>query len=368
MKILLLTSALDLGGAQRVVTSLSNAWSARGEEVTLILTFSGGRGETFYEVSGAVELIYLSDVVGIRRRNILSYVQRIHALRRLIAERSPDVIVSFLSNVNITAILSSAFLPIPVIICERTDPSFYPPRDLLHGLCKLTYRFADMLTVQTDSIASKAQRLYPGLRSIRSIPNPLPEAIAGYRKIAGKDRKILLSLGRLSPLKQFDTLVDAFVEVAPSFDAWDLHIYGDGPLKESLQRKIDEAGLQLRGFLKGTTNRPWEVMADAEVFAMTSRQEGFPNALLEAMGVGLPCVVFDCPSGPWEITRGGKDAILVPLNDRAALTAALARLMRDEELRISLGAHGRESVHSRFSLPEVINRWDELFREVGAVH
>ncbi|HZW12294.1 MAG TPA: glycosyltransferase family 4 protein [Noviherbaspirillum sp.] len=367
IKIAVLVSSLEHGGTERVVTSLCNAWSARGDEVTLVPTYSGG-GKPFFEVSDAVELIYLAEVVGVRARSALSYARRISALRRLIATRSPDVIVSFLPNVNLAAILSSAFLGIPLIICERSDPTSYPHENVIGTLCKWTYRFADMLTVQTDSVAAKVQGLYPGQKNVRAVPNPLPASVIAHQRTANSQRKVLLSLGRLSSEKQIDKLLDAFAEVAPLFGDWDLHIYGDGPVKPALAKQIHRIGLHGRAFLKGATKSPWEVMAAADIFVMTSKYEGFPNALLEAMGVGLPCIAFDCPSGPREISRNGTDALLVPLDSQSGLVSALTRLMEDENLRCALGKQARESVCSRFGLAEVVQRWDHLFREVGATN
>lgn len=366
MKILLLVSSLDHGGTERVVTSLCNAWVERGDQVTLVPTYSGG-GKPFFQVADAAELIYLADVVGVRKKGVLSYAQRIYALRQLIIDRDPDVIVSFLPNVNLAAILASAFLRIPLIICERSDPTSYPHENVIGTVCKLTYRFADMLTVQTDSVAGKVEGLYPGMRNVRAVPNPLPDSVMSYRHTGGGERKVLLSLGRLSPEKQVDKLLDAFAEVAPLHPDWDLHIYGDGPQRAALDRQIHRLGLRGRAMLKGATKSPWKVMAGADIFLMTSKYEGFPNSLLEAMGVGLPCISFDCPSGPREISRDGQDAMLVSLDDQAGLVTAMERLMADERLRNDLGRQARESVCNRFSMPEVMQRWDCLFREVGAI-
>ncbi len=366
MKIVLLVSSLDSGGTERVAVSLSNAWRGRGDAVTLVPTFSGG-GQPFYEVEHGVELIYLADVVGVRRRSALSYAQRILALRRLIVERSPDVVVSFLPNVNLAAIFAASFLRIPLIVCERSDPLSYPPEGIVSALCRLTYRFADMLTVQTDSVASRIDGFYPGLKAVRAIPNPLPTGLMSYVRKENDGRKVLLSLGRLSSEKQIDKLLEAFAALAPDFADWDLHIYGDGPMKAALEAQIHRAGVQGRAILRGATHCPWQVMAGADAFVMASKYEGFPNALLEAMGVGLPCVVFDCPSGPREITRDGRDALLVPLDDENGLRAALRRLMADAGLRTVLGNRARESVRRRFSLPGVMDQWDHLFHEVGAV-
>jgi glycosyltransferase involved in cell wall biosynthesis len=366
MKIILLTSSLALGGTERVVASLCNEWVARGDDVTVILTYSGG-AKMFYPLPERAELIKLADVVGAKTLGVLSYAQRLYALRRLITERSADVIVSFLPNVNIATILSSAFLRIPLIICERSYPLSIPKFHVLNVLRKRTYRYADVLTVQTDGIADKFKQLFPGLKAIQTVPNALPAEISMYQKSNGGERKVLLSLGRLAPEKQVDKLLNTFSLIAPMFPDWDLHIYGEGPLTNSLEAQIRQAGLQSRVFLKGPTSKPWEVMAGADAFVMVSQYEGFPNALLEAMGIGLPCVVFDCPTGPKEISRGGKDALLVPLNDYEALRRELSRLMSDENLRTRLGSQARESVNRRFSHAQVMALWDKLFRQVGAV-
>lgn len=108
-----------------------------------------------------------------------------------------------------------------------------------------------------------------------------------------------------------------------------------------------------------------EELARAGAFVLTSEYEGFPNALLEAMAVGLPCVTFDCPSGPREISMDGQVALLVPLNDEQALGHALEQLMSDAVLRQPLGSQARASVIEHFTLNEVLEQWDLLFEDVG---
>jgi GalNAc-alpha-(1->4)-GalNAc-alpha-(1->3)-diNAcBac-PP-undecaprenol alpha-1,4-N-acetyl-D-galactosaminyltransferase len=365
MKILFLISSLGAGGAERVATTLCNAWAARGDQVTLVPTFSGG-GEPFYTVSANVELAYLSDIVGSRSKSILNYVRRFFGLRKLIRQKKPDVVIAFLPNVNVAAILSTLFIRVPVICCERRDPSSQPTSRFWELACRVTYRFADRIVVQTQSVANKMPKLYPGMKKIYFIPNPLPDAVVSLQRQLVHGRKILLSLGRLSGEKQVDRIIRAFDEVLPEFCDWDLHIYGGGPAAAQLDAQIEELGLHRRAFLKGPTSEPWKVMAHADAFVLASRYEGFPNALIEAMGSGLPCIAFDCPSGPREITRDGEDARLVPLNDHNGLVLALRNIMGDAALRNLMGDQGRQSILNRFSLPAVIKSWDLMFEELGA--
>jgi glycosyltransferase involved in cell wall biosynthesis len=364
MRIILLTSSLDSGGAERVATTLCNAWAARGDFVTLIPTFSGG-GTPFFKVSDSVDLVYLADVVGCRNKNIFNYFQRLLTLRRLIKSKEPDVVISFLPNVNVAAILSTVLLNVPLIIGERTDPSSDHRPPFWKIACRLSYRFSDMLTVQTDSVVSSVGQIYTGLRMVRSVPNPLPEGVEAQDRQDSNRRKVLLSLGRLSDEKQIGDIIKAFSQVANKFTDWDLNIFGEGPLRQALDEEIKNLQLSDRVFLKGNTLRPWDVMSTSDAFIMTSKFEGFPNSLLEAMGVGLPCIAYDCPSGPREITRNGVDAILVPVNDQNSLLGGVIELMGNEALRESLGAQARESILKRYQLSTVLDRWDELFCEVG---
>lgn len=363
MKILFLVSSLGSGGAERVATTLCNAWSARGDLVTLIPTYSGG-GVPFYPLLEKVELVSLADVAGVGPKNLRSYARRGLALRRLIRERKPDIIISFLPNVNVAAILSTVFMAPPLIVCERNDPSTRPKLEFWELACKLTYRFADMLTVQTEAVAAKAKSLYPGVEKLRVIPNPLPDGVLQHMATVPSLRHTLLSVGRLVDQKQVDKLVAAFAELAPCFPDWDLHVYGDGPLRSMLAEQIKKSKMEGRVILKGKTMEPWQAMSEADAFAMTSKHEGFPNALLEAMGIGLACIATDCPSGPREITRNGRDALLIPPNDHHALMQALARIMGDAALRETLSRRARESVSSRFALDTVLAAWDRLFEEV----
>lgn len=364
MKILFLTSSLGAGGAERVATTLCNAWATRGDHVVLIPTFSGG-GKPFYKVSESVHLQYLADLVGSTNKSPLSYLKKLWVLRRLIISEKPDVVISFLSHVNVASILATASLDVKVVCCERRNPSQRISM-VWEQACRIFYRYADVLIVQSSSIVNETIRIYPKLRRLRVISNPLPIGVVANPKTnSASGRKVLLCLGRLSEEKQVNLVIDAFSAISEQLLDWDLHIYGDGPMRTKIEAQIHSLGLDYRALLMGSTTSPWEVMAKADVFVMASKYEGFPNALLEAMGVGLPCVVFDCESGPRDISRNGEDAFLVPLNNVAALKDSLLMIMSNEALRIEMSARARESVRRRYDLSVILDEWDRLFIELG---
>jgi GalNAc-alpha-(1->4)-GalNAc-alpha-(1->3)-diNAcBac-PP-undecaprenol alpha-1,4-N-acetyl-D-galactosaminyltransferase len=358
---------MGAGGAERVASTLANAWSSRGDQVTLMPTFSG-RGECFFPLSPDARLVYLADLVSSRKRSLVNQFVRLRALRRFIVRECPDVIVSFLSNVNVAAVLASVGLGVPVIVCERTDPFEMPISGLLRLACRLTYRFADALVVQTDAVATKYASSNRALRSVRVIPNPVARQVVDIQRHSGPGReKRLLSVGRLAEEKQFGLLIKVFAGLARQNQIWSLRILGEGPLRGTLQHQISALGLEGRVDLPGQSINIGNEMAEADLFVLTSKYEGFPNALVEAMAVGLPCVTFDCPSGPREISMNGQVALLVSLNDEQALGKALERLMLDAELRQALGSRARSSVMERFSSVRVLEQWDLLFEDVGVM-
>jgi glycosyltransferase involved in cell wall biosynthesis len=219
--------------------------------------------------------------------------------------------------------------------------------------------------VQTRRSAHHLLQVAPGVRRIAVIPNPLPDGLPACRQAepAG-ERRVLAALGRFNPVKQFDRLIECFAALAPQCPDWDLCIWGDGPQREACLRRVRELGLESRILLPGFSRTPWDDLARAHAFVLNSRVEGFPNALLEAMALGLPCVATDCPSGPSELTLGGRLADLVPLGDEAALGQALLRVMRAGTAeRQARGRAAAESVRARYGLDAVLRAWDDAWTD-----
>lgn len=362
---------MESGGAERVAANLVNAWAAQGSEVTLLVTFSG-RGECFYTLAEQVKLIYLADLLPMsgngRGRN---YWRRFSVLRRLIREMRPDVMVSFLTNVNVAAILASLGLPCRVIVSERVFPPRFPVGPVWTVLRRLTYPLAAQVVMQTrEGLAWLTSRI-PGARGA-VIPNPVQYPMQKGAPVlpaddrGGAGRRLLLAVGRLDRQKGFDLLIEAFSDLAIRNPSWDLVILGEGVERGALERRIEALGLQGRAMLPGQAGNVGDWYARADLYVMTSRFEGFPNTLLEAMAHGCAVVSYDCDTGPRDIIRHGEDGLLVsPAGDVAALTYALARLMGDDAQRIRMATRAVE-VRQRYSMESVLALWDALLVDVAS--
>ncbi|ANY17636.1 glycosyltransferase family 4 protein [Bordetella pseudohinzii] len=361
MKIVLAVSSMHAGGAERVAATLANAWAARGDQVTLLPTFSGG-GDCFYPLDPKVELLWLARAVP--ASGTLAPLKRLLGLRRLIRERRPDVLVSFLTNVNVGAILATRGLKQPLIVCERTNPVVDTTTGKVwRRLRRWLYPCADVVTVQAEDTVAPFAAQVPGIRHLAVIPNPLPAELLDAPLAAlapdAQGRRRLMAMGRLVPDKQFGLLIDLFAELAPAHPDWDLWIWGEGPQRQALEARVAQLGMRQRIRLPGRTSEPWEALSQSSAFVLSSAVEGFPNVLLEAMAKGLPCAAFDCPSGPREMTRDGADALL--LREPPAMRDALDRLMSDAALRAELGRRAAHSVRERYALSKVLAQWDDLF-------
>ncbi len=366
-RIVIVVGSFAAGGAERVAATMANAWLDQGHEVWLVSTYLGA-GAPAYPLRPGVSVVLLSR--GLSGRGARTWpvtVRKILALRRLLSSIGPDVIISFLTNVNVLTILARANSAIPLIISERTDPLH--DGELPHALRvarALCYRFAQALVVQSSAAAERYGARLRGVPRMRVIHNPLPAELAASPVRARQDgeSRCVVAMGRLTPEKGFAKLIEAFADAFRDGTAWQLRIWGEGPLREQLQAQVQRLRLTHRVHLCGVTDRPWSALAAGQIFALSSEYEGFPNAMLEAMALGLPCVAFDCPSGPRELADSGHAALLVPGGDVAALAAALGELARDPERRCTLGARAATFVRTQFAQSSIMAQWDALIGQL----
>lgn len=355
MKILFVINTLGAGGAERAGSTLCNGWAAKGHEVLLVQTFSGGAID-FFALSPLVRQEALVEDNG--RQGAVDILQRMYRLRRIAGEFRPDVIVSFLTNVNLFTMVATAFQGFRLVIAERTDPIMMPMPYLLRIGCRLLYRFADMVVVQTLQQGKRLESRYGIMPRLTTIPNPLPEVMPVLERTSAPDRvHRIVSLGRLEPSKRVDLIISAFQRLATDYADWELHIFGDGPSEGALQQQVSSGPASTRIHLHGRTSEPLTELALADIYASASTFEGFPNALMEAMAVGLPTVSADCFCGPREITDNGRSGLLVPVNDVEALTCAMETLMKDRAKRVNLGALAAQRIRALCSRERVLDQW-----------
>ncbi len=357
---------LGLGGAQRVLTQMANYWIERQHDVAVIC-LQDSHAQSFFPLHPRARQEGLG-LLGESRNSIeglFNNVRRLAALRRAIRMTRPSVIISFMDRMNILALLSTAGFGIPVLVGERTFPKGSPIGRGWEWLRKAVYPLAASVVVQTElGLRCFSTRIQ---RRGTVIPNPvtIPPGLRGcaLERMASGAKKTLIAVGRMDPLKGFDLLVSAFAALASRHADWTLEIWGEGAERPSLQRRVEALNLAERVRLPGATRDALERLRAADLFVLSSRTEGFPMALCEAMACGLPVVSFDCRSGPREIIRDGVDGVLVPPGGATDLTAALDRMMGDEGLRRKLAARAPE-VLDRFSVQSVMNKWEALIARV----
>jgi GalNAc-alpha-(1->4)-GalNAc-alpha-(1->3)-diNAcBac-PP-undecaprenol alpha-1,4-N-acetyl-D-galactosaminyltransferase len=360
MKLTFVISSLGAGGAERIMSLMANYWAAKGWEIT-ILTLDD---ETpFYQLDAQVNHIGL----GIQQNssNVLmggwNNFRRIQALQGAIASLKPEVVISFIDQTNVLTILATRSLNLRVIVSEHIDPTLYSIGSTWDLLRRWTYPFASrvvVLTQRTSDYFLSELRL-----PTHVIPNPVISPSKFEQISTGDPKRSLVAMGRLTPQKGFDLSIKAFAKLKDKYPDWILTILGEGELRAELEALRDKLKLQARVYFPGAVKNVYEILQQADIFILSSRFEGFPIALCEAMAYGLPVIATDCPSGPREIIRDGIDGILVPSEDVAALSGAMAGLMGDKQKRADLSIRATEVVE-RFSIEKIMSMWAELLAEV----
>jgi glycosyltransferase involved in cell wall biosynthesis len=267
-------------------------------------------------------------------------------LRRRIREIKPDAVLSFLTQTNIATVLATRGLDTHTVISERNDPRRQRQRFRVEFLRRVCYRWADVVTANSKGALVPLEAFVPR-QKLAFLPNPL--AAAPSSEVAVVTAPTVITVGRLVEQKGIDVLLDAWAKVAAVLPDWRLALVGDGPLTGELKERARNLGIADSVDWVGHVSDPFPYLRGAKLFVMTSRFEGTPNALLEAMACGLPAVVSDASPGPCELIGEGDDAagLIVPVEDADATAEAIIRLARDETVRrrLALAAQERASLH-----------------------
>lgn len=344
------------GGAERVMVTLANGFALRGHRVDLVL--ARAEGPYLVEVASGVQIVDLD-----KERVMASLLP----LARYIRRERPDAMLSALNHANLVAIMarSIARSKIRLVVSERnslTGLGNGRRGRLFRGLMRWLYPKADgVIALTAASVKELTDEIGLDPARLCAIPNPVDVAQFRARAASRPDHPwlapdqppVILAAGRLERQKDYPTLLTAFARLRTIRPAR-LVILGEGSLRTELQRQIDATGLTDDVLLAGFQTNPFGWMGACAVYAMSSRYEGFPNTLVQAMACGARVVSTDCPTGPVEILEDGRWGRLVPVGDAKALSEALETTLTDYE--------APDVTHrvSEFRLDTIITRYSQV--------
>jgi len=353
--IALVVDAIKAGGAERVITGMAGYWSERGVRVSLI-TFKDA--PYFYPPAEQVELVPLDIAQKSAHavEGMLRTRRRVRVLRDRLKELAPDVVISFFADISSITLMAARKLAIPVIVSERNHPRHHVIPWRWKMARHMLYRRADRLVIQSGDMVPFYQRL--GVKTA-VIANPLREVTTD----ASEKLPWILGVGRLTRQKGFDLLLRAYAASGLS-PHWQLVIVGEGEERDNLKQLAKELGVEGGLHLPGRVEDVDSYYSRASLFVLSSRYEGFPNALAEAMSAGLACISFDCEYGPGILLGHEENGMLVSAGNVEKMSRSLTYMADHPGEREKMGHEARHYVSHVFNFDRVMERWDSLIEQV----
>ena len=354
MKIVLLIDHLSgFGGAQRVITNIANMMVEKGNEVQFILT--GNNESSVYQLDNRVRINLIQD----SSIEHMSKIRKVKGIRQTLLRIHPDIIISFLTMVNVLSIISNIGYDIPIIISERNDPDRCSKIEKM--LSHIFYRFATCLVVQTDCIKKKVSKYYK--KNIEVIANPLIDH--GIEKTNYDISKRIVAVGRLNKQKNYLLLLDAFSKIVMRDKDYTLDIYGIGNQKEILENRCID--LNIKKNVKFMGNRSDVIICepDYDFYVMSSDYEGMPNALAEAMSVGLPCISTDCDGGgAAALINNEKNGLLTKKGNVFELERAMLRYIENPNFAMEMGNNAK-NLKIDLGHENIMKSWEGLIDKIS---
>lgn len=363
-KIVFHLNCLEQGGAERVVSNLANELAKENYQVIVATEWQG-------ENEFSLEKEVVRKHVGLRecdknKGRITKILLCVRYLREFLKQEKPDIVVAFAHKANYRALLATVGMKLPVIISIRTDPVGHYDSLLDKIQIPLLFPRAAGCVFQTEG----QKEFFPEYlrKKSRIILNPVHDKYLDTPQVTAREKAVVQS-GRLVDFKNQPMLIRAFLKVHERHPDYCLRIYGgdshDGT-KEILENLIKERHAESFIHLMGASDSLEKQLPSATVYAFSSDWEGLPNALLEAMSLGLAIVATDCPcGGPRTVMTNEVDGLLVPVGDEKAMAEGICRLIEDRELAERLGRNARE-IRSRVNGKEIMGQWRNYMEEVIA--
>ncbi|HAY80877.1 MAG TPA: glycosyltransferase family 4 protein [Planctomycetaceae bacterium] len=354
--------SLNGGGAERNAAEMANWWSSHGTQVTLITL--DGAAQDRYRLHPQVDRVALDLMSESQSRwqGLRENLRRSRQLRQAIEDASVDAVISLTDKMNVLTLFACRGLEVPIVISEQTNPGTHEIGRLWNWLRRRLYPRAHAVVTLTETARVFCSAFVPQ-EKLHVIGNCVwsPAELAPESTILDRPQQIL-AVGRLAEEKGYDMLLHAFDMIADQHPDWQLAIAGDGPLRAELETWIQRSGHPERIQLLGWVDNIAEQYRNAQILTLSSRYEGFPSVVLEAMSYALPVVSFDCETGPAEIIRHDVDGLLIPPNDVAAFAAALQSLLADRAQRLRLST-AAVSVNERFGVENHFSAWDKVLEQ-----
>ncbi|MCB0353415.1 MAG: glycosyltransferase family 4 protein [Bdellovibrionales bacterium] len=370
MKIVFIISSLGTGGAERALSLLASSFANHGDDVS-IATFAGRRVTPAYFLHPQIGVHNVDE--DLQGKSLLYKVKGVFRvlskIKSFVKDKAPDVVVTFMDQTNVLSLIALRSEGIPVVVCEQIHPeysSLVNPRQFffVRACARLFRNFCYSRASGIVVVARQSKDALPKwlIPKVHVIQNPVARPQLEPTEIRLPPQSIV-ALGRLEEQKRFDILIRAFALIHEKYPAWELFVFGEGSKREALEKLISDLGLGSVVHLPGITNAPYQVLKQAEIFALSSDFEGFPLSLGEALASGKPVVVTNCPSGPAELVQHGVNGYLCPIGDYRAFASHLEKLVSSTGLVSRMGESAKISVE-KYSLERIFYKWRELLISV----
>lgn len=321
MNILFSLGSMNSGGAERVVSVLANKLAEEGHDVEILLYFNG---PIWYELRQDIEV-----------RNDEEFIGKSGSLKHILFRHSyfkcskADLIVSFIAPVNMVNLLASVGTGKKIIVADRNDPRFTPFNPVIRLIRNFLYRFANGIVVQSVSNQAYFSKFIQQKSKI--IMNPVNMGDQVGTALSTKKQNEIVSVARVIEQKNPEILLSAFYEFQKTYSEYQLTMYGSGDKIEEIKKKAQELGIAEKVNLPGAVHDVFEKIKPAKMFVLASKFEGMPNALVEAMCLGLP-VISTKVSGAVDLIEDGKNGLLVDCNDAQQLCRAMMQYAENYDM------------------------------------